>query len=271
LDQFYGSKYFQSYTSVGFDNILRDKTDQKYALFGTPCQIYAFSRTGRYRRNPQNYLLVDIFCHGCPSYNLWNSYLSYNLKKANCNSFESYAFRSKTYGWHEYSFDFINKGIKHSSKKINDPFVELFFGKDIMNAACYNCIPRSTMAYGDIRIGDYWGPRFDMDTKGVSAVIIKTSYGLDFLSNIRNKVSISDASFADIVASQTYGHDYQFNQDRREYLLKALRTNCDLDEIHVKYIRMLPLKMRSKRLVKAILKGCPNWAFFALKKLLHSI
>ena len=80
LDQFYGSKYFQSLTTEGFDEVLKDKTEQKYAIFGTPCQIYGFSQTSKYKRNPEKYFLVDIFCHGCPSMKLWKSYLS-NTKK----------------------------------------------------------------------------------------------------------------------------------------------------------------------------------------------
>lgn len=43
------------------------------------------------------------------------------------------------------------------AKKSKDPFYDIFFGMDMMNDACYNCNSRSTMAYGDIRLGDYWG------------------------------------------------------------------------------------------------------------------
>ena len=84
LDQFYGSKYFQSYTVDGFTEILKDKTNQKYAIFGTPCQIYAFTQTAAYKRSPEKYFMVDIFCHGCPSMKLWESYLSYVKLKTSC-------------------------------------------------------------------------------------------------------------------------------------------------------------------------------------------
>ena len=50
LDQFYGSKYFQSYTVDGFREVLMDRSEQKYALFGTPCQIYGFAQCSKYRK-----------------------------------------------------------------------------------------------------------------------------------------------------------------------------------------------------------------------------
>ena len=157
LDQFYGSKYFQSLTTDGFDEVLKDNTEQKYAIFGTPCQIYGFSQTSKYKRNPEKYLLVDIFCHGCPSMKLWKSYLSNTKNVTGRETYDKVTFRSKTYAWHEYSMDFYYDTHKVTSKKSKDPFFDIFFGGDIMNEACYDCNSRSTMAYGDIRIGDYWG------------------------------------------------------------------------------------------------------------------
>ena len=109
LDQFYGSKYFQSLTTEGFDEVLKDRTEKKYAIFGTPCQIYGFSQTSKYKRKPDNYLLVDIFCHGCPSMKLWKSYLKYMSKRTGCSEYDKVVFRSKTHAWHEYCFDFISK------------------------------------------------------------------------------------------------------------------------------------------------------------------
>jgi len=44
IEQFKGSKYFQSFTLDAFYEALRDKSEQKYAVFGTPCQIYAISK-----------------------------------------------------------------------------------------------------------------------------------------------------------------------------------------------------------------------------------
>lgn len=271
LDQFYGSKYFQSYTPEAFVEILKDSTDQKYAIFGTPCQIYAFSQTNKYKRYPEKYFLVDIFCHGCPSVKLWDVYRKNKEVQTGVNRFDSIAFRSKTYGWHEYSIDFKTTASKVSSKKINDPFFDLFFGGDVMNMACYDCQARSTMAYTDIRIGDYWGPKYEMNTKGVSAVIVRSELGKEIFSYISDKMTIEPAEFANIIAAQSYGKVVKFSEQRRNYLLRALEGEADASKVAAKYRSMLPLKRRVKLYLKSLVKKLPGGISFRVRKILHSI
>lgn len=271
LDLFYGSKYFQSYTVEGFEEITKDRTNQKYAIFGTPCQIYAFSQTTKYKRTPEKYLLVDVFCHGCPSMKLWKSYLAHTNKITNCTKYDKVAFRSKSYGWHEYCFDFFNKGKQYTCKKINDPFYEMFFSMDIMNEACYDCNSRSSMAYGDIRLGDYWGSKYDMDMKGVSAVVAKTPLGLEYFNAIKEKLSVEDADLDHILVGQSYGKPHTCNKIRRDFLLNNLFEDCDISTVLSKYQKMFPIKVRVKKFLKAIIKRCPKSVYFPIKKVLHSI
>ena len=271
LDQFYGSKYFQSLTTEGFDEVLKDKTEQKYAIFGTPCQIYGFSQTSKYKRYPDKYLLVDIFCHGCPSMKLWKSYLNYTHKKTGCSEYDLVVFRSKTHAWHEYCFDFIIKSKQYSSKKSKDPFYDIFFGMDVMNDACYDCNSRSTMAYGDIRLGDYWGEKYDMDTQGVSAVVLKTELGVEIFDAVKSKLHVEAATLEHILAAQSYGKTHVYNKERREFLLGNMSENLDLHNVYKIYIGMFPLKIRIKRHLKAIVKLCPKGIYFPIKKLMHSI
>lgn len=271
LDQFYGSKYFQSLTTDGFDEVLKDKTEQKYAIFGTPCQIYGFSQTSKYKRNPEKYLLVDIFCHGCPSMKLWKSYLSNTKNVTARETYDKVTFRSKTYAWHEYSMDFYYDTHKVTSKKSKDPFFDIFFGGDIMNEACYDCNSRSTMAYGDIRIGDYWGEKYDTNTKGVSAVVVKTPLGKVFFESIQQKMEIEKAVFSDIVKAQSYCKTQSFDKRRRSFLLLSISEKSDLQRIYKSYMGMFPLIIRIKKQIKAIVKLCPKSVYFPIKKIMHSI
>lgn len=271
LDLFYGSKYFQSYTPDAFIEILKDNTEQMYAVFGTPCQIYAFTQTSRYKRFPKRYFLVDIFCHGCPSVKLWDSYRKYKEKQAGVMNFDSISFRSKTYGWHEYSIDFKTPRSKLSSNKVNDPFFELFFGGDIMNMACYDCKARSTMAYTDIRIGDYWGPKYEMNTKGVSAVIVKSELGKDIFMSVSEEMIVEHAEFDNIIASQSYGKTVRHSVQRRDYLLHELSKDANISEIASKYKSMLPIWIRIKLMLKSMVKRMPTIISFTLRKILHSI
>ena len=271
LDKFYGSKYFQSLTTEGFDTVLKDKTDQKYAIFGTPCQIYGFSQTNKYKCNPDKYLLVDIFCHGCPSMMLWKSYLAYTMDITGCETYDKVTFRSKTHAWHEFCFDFFFNSKQYSSKKSKDPFYDIFFGMDMMNDACYNCNSRSTMAYGDIRLGDYWGEKYDTDTKGVSAVVLKSSKGVDFFNAIKGKLNIEKATLDTILIGQSYGKPHTYNENRRAFLLQNISEHSDLQQVYKAYMRMFPLKTRIKKQLKAIVKLCPKSVYFPIKKLMHSI
>ena len=271
LDKFYGSKYFQSLTTEGFNTVLKDKTDQKYAIFGTPCQIYGFSQTNKYKCNPDKYLLVDIFCHGCPSMMLWKSYLAYTKNITSCEVYDKVTFRSKTHAWHEFCFDFFFNSKQYSSKKSKDPFYDIFFGMDMMNDACYNCNSRSTMAYGDIRLGDYWGEKYDTDTKGVSAVVLKSSKGVDFFNAIKGKLNIEKATLDNILIGQSYGKPHTYNENRRAFLLQNISEHSDLQQVYKAYMRMFPLKTRIKKQLKAIVKLCPKSVYFPIKKLMHSI
>ena len=171
----------------------------------------------------------------------------------------------------EYSIDFKTPVARISSKKINDPFFDLFFGGDVMNMACYDCQARSTMAYTDIRLGDYWGPKYEMNKKGVSEVIVSSELGKDKFSSISEKMTIESAEFDNIIAAQSYGKVVKFSEQRRKYLLRALDEDSDVSKVAVKYRSMLPLKRRVKLFLKFMVKRLPDGISFRVRKILHSI
>ncbi len=177
IDKFKGSKYFQSYTLDAFYEAIRDKSEQKYAVFGTPCQIYAISKYINLYKKANRFLLVDIFCYGCPSINLWTKYLEYNKRKLGVSKFNKIEFRSKAYGWHEFCTTFYSEKGKYNSPKRNDIFYEIFFGMKPLCRACYECKMRSSLSYADIRLGDFWGYHYSTNTTGVSAVVLCTDRG----------------------------------------------------------------------------------------------
>lgn len=262
-------KYFQSYTVDGFNKILKDSSCQKYAIFGTPCQIYAFSQTRKYIKNRQNYILIDIFCHGCPSMYLWKSYLASIKKSCGQSQINNISFRSKKYGWHEYCIDFHTNQKNIYSKKVGDPFFDIFFGADIMNEACYDCKARSSMAYTDIRIGDFWGAKYDLDDKGVSAVVICTQLGAEVLNSIKEKISINSVNFDEIISAQSYGKIILYNETRRKFLIQNITEYNDIIRIHQQYIKMLPPLIRVKKFLKERVKYLPKPLYFTIRKIIH--
>ncbi len=269
LEQFRGSKYFQSNTEDAFASIAADQTNQKYAIFGTPCQIYAFNKLAKLQKNIDKYLFVDIFCHGCPSLLVWERYLQYRKEKMNVTAFDNIVFRSKTYGWHEFCFDFFHEGIKKSSSKTNDPFYELFFGMDVMNEACYDCSVRSSVALADIRLGDFWGARFDANTTGVSAVVACSSRGKELFEAVREKFEVAPCLFDEIIEAQSYGKIHTFSSQRREATLASLQRGEHIKKIVKEYRKLMPLKTNIKRNIKRVVKLLPKKMYIHLRYKLH--
>lgn len=269
LEQFKGSKYFQSYTVDAFQQIVEDKSNQKYAVFGTPCQIYALYKYAELRKEQERFLFVDLFCHGCPSMNLWKKYLKYSKEKFNVSDFDKIEFRSKNHGWHEFGFKFIKDNKVFNNKKINDPFYELFFDMNTHNKACYDCKMRSSLAYTDIRMGDFWGYQYDDNATGVSAIIITSKIGKEIFGNIKNNLQVIEHKFDETILAQSYGKPHLCNERRRKIALDLLKSDKDMNEIVKCYRSEYSLKKKAKIISKNIIKSLPQGMYFKIKQIIH--
>lgn len=145
LDDIVGSKYLQSFSQRGIEEIL---SKGKGVVFGTPCQMAGLDNLLRAKGKRDNFLLVDIFCHGVPSQNLWKNHLKYICKKYGVEAESDVSFRSKkkfvlTVGTYQ----------KHAQV---DPFYRFYLNRYVYNDACYEC-PFRRASSADIRLGDYFG------------------------------------------------------------------------------------------------------------------
>lgn len=271
LETFKGSKYFQSYTVSAFEEVIKDNSNQRYAIFGTPCQIYALSRYSEVRKNREKFLLVDIFCHGCPSINLWNKYLESKKKELKVDKFDKIEFRSKSYGWHEYSNTFYKNNNKYYSQRINDPFYELFFDKNIFNKACYECKVRSSFKYTDIRIGDFWGVHYDRNSTGVSGVVLVSNRGKDLFKSIKDNFTTEEYEFEEIVKAQSYKKVHKLNNALRNETLEMLSSDMKLDKIIKDYRSKYSVNKRIKIKGKNVLKMLPRNIYLNLKFIVHKV
>lgn len=118
-----GSKYIQSDSSEAFTLLLEEaKKDlsQKYICIGTPCQIFGLRQLIRQHRLTNEFILVDLFCHGVPSYNVWKPYIS--QKRRELGKLDQVQFRYKGNGWHQYM-------IRLTGKKVFIPslLIKIFF------------------------------------------------------------------------------------------------------------------------------------------------
>lgn len=253
-DAFRGSKYIQSYSFDAFKELVRNVRTTRYAVFGLPCHIYAINKFLTMRNIREKCVLVDLFCHGCPSMHVWRKYEGNIRKHVGNIRFDEVLFRSKVKGWGAFHIEVDADGKKvFVSTPQKDEFYSLFFSDMVLNDACADCKLRSTMEYTDIRLGDFWGKRFLSDKRGVSAVAIVTERGKQLFDAIKDQFTTGDSSMEEVLVKQSYGKVYPTNPTLRKVLLDALRDeSISLKEIEKLYYSKLGLVPNLKRLLKWI-------------------
>lgn len=200
-----GSKYIQSYTADAFKQI--KKQGKKYLVTGTPCQIDSFRRMIKKFRCEDIFILMDFFCHCVPSMYTWKAYikmLEHKIGKVTYASWRNkyeYGFHdswlmaidgentSKPINWNE-SYNLLIRGKKsfiQSRWSQGDIFYRLFLGDMCLGTQCQKkCKYKYDKSSADIRIGDLWGPTYQKDEKGVSALVVFTDKGRNIVENLRD-------------------------------------------------------------------------------------
>ena len=263
---FRGSKYIQSYNVDAYKYLVKNM-EKKLAVFGLPCQIYAISKYVEAHSRRENCLLIDLYCHGCPSMNLWKKYLQKLKSVGVC--WDEVFFRSKYRGWGDFAIE-MRKGGKavYVSSPMHNEFYEIFFSDQILNDSCSDCKLRGTLRYSDIRLGDFWGPKYKRDIFGTSAISISTGRGLSIIEGIRDKIIMTEESYDTFLPYQSWGKEYRVNPALRSRLLSMLSDNqSDIttickQEISVRYC----FKKKIKILLKELLSRLPQNFYARLRR-----
>ena len=253
-DAFRGSKYIQSYSIDAFRELVKNVRTTKYAVFGLPCHIYAVNKYLTLRSLRESCILVDLFCHGCPSMYVWMKYERELRRQVKNEKISDVQFRSKVKGWGAFHVVLEVDGQKKIvSTPKNDEFYSLYFSDMILNDACSDCKLRSTMEYTDIRLGDFWGKKYLYNKRGVSAVAITTERGKHAYEAIKNQFISEKSSMKEVLVKQSYGKVYLPNPNLREMMLDALRDgDKTLKEVENLYYRNQGFLPNLKRLIKLI-------------------
>lgn len=274
---FRGSKYIQSLSVDAFKELAGNCRKEKYAVFGLPCQIYAIDRFLSLRKVRDNHILIDLYCHGCPSLNVWKKYVKGILKRVDGKRVISANFRSKIRGWGNfYVVVVVVEGVTHPIKvispRINDEFYELFFSDFVLNDSCGDCRLRSTLEYTDIRLGDFWGKSYTNNHTGVSGITIATQRGEDIINEISSEITVMPQTFDKFLPYQSYGKNYQVNKQNRKQLLSLLSNDdSTITECVKAYHNLMPLKSRLKRHIKNAVKLMPNTLISSIKNFFYTI
>ena len=221
---FRGSKYIQAYSMDAMKHLVKNARTTKFAVFGLPCHIYAVYKFLSMHKLRDNCVLIDLFCHGCPSMLVWDKYEQEIKQKLNNKAFDDVQFRSKVRGWGAFHVAVEVDGKQaFVSTPQKDEFYTLFFSDRVLNDSCSSCQLRSTMEYTDIRLGDYWGKRFLNDKKGVSAVALLSERGKAVFGSIQDSFHTTRGSMEEVRVKQSYGKVYNTNLATRKLMLDALR------------------------------------------------
>lgn len=190
-DEFRGSKYVQSDLTGVFRQVKKDLENGLTVLFsGTPCQTAGLgSYVGRKLR--EKLLLVDIVCHGVPSPHLWRDHVQWleNKYSGKCTAIN---FRDKSmYGWAAHRETYCFKGNRIVT---SDEWTHFFYMHIMFRRSCETCRYTNTKRPSDITLADFWGweksdPKFNLDDKGCSLVLLNTAKGVTVWRNCQNDMN----------------------------------------------------------------------------------
>ena len=241
LSQLQGSKYIQS----AFSNALGELAacPGPVAVFGTPCQIAAARRILGDRPEA---VFIDLVCHGIPTDHLFRRWLRYVQEQAQVDPAKAeLSFRCKDRSWRDIYLRAADGTHEYCRNQKQDPFFRMFEYGVCYGEACYECRWRGD-SEADIRLGDYWGPRFADDQAGVSMVLCFTPKGKALAE------ALADAGHLERQPVEDYlDHQAQSNPFRPVFypaVLRDIRNQAaDLETMADKYTLQLEDRTLSQR------------------------
>lgn len=221
-----GSKYIQS----DFRNIPQ-KLHNKMMVFGTPCQIAAIRSL---IKEEDDVFLVDLICHGVPSYFMFKSYLEWLEREKHITKSPEIIFRYKKSGWRDRYIYTANSRYEYTENQHKDPFYRVFRPGYCYQKSCFDCEWRDTSA-ADIRIGDYWDLQFAKDKTGVSMVIPFTRKGNETVKELEEKGKLLKKNSIDYYKCQQTNNNLP--PAFREAIINGFKEGQTIESIIKKYIQ----------------------------------
>lgn len=265
-----GSKYLQSDTSEAFATALREagqSPNAQFLVFGTPCQIAGMAAATEQSGVREQFLLVEIFCHGIPSVHVWEDTLRRVRKKLETDRFDSVQFRYKKDDWHSYCLRIEARGRSWYGKRETELFWQVFFENILLNDACWDCKDRCETSYADLRLGDYWGAQFRHRSDGISAVFALTPKGKQSIEQLvvqKRLRSFPAGSAEEMLRAQNMaGYSQRKLHDRA---MEDLRRGTNLREVVKGYRRGFTGKQKLKRYLLTASAALPDGLRARLRK-----
>ncbi len=240
-----GSKYIQSKTDDVFNSVADIAKENKLVFIGTPCQSAGLDLFLTKKGVRENVIIIDLICHGVPTNHLWHKYLKENGIK---NS-SKVLFRDKSFEWRNITITLENNDKSLHYNEDDDDFYSFFKKGHCYMETCFDCIYRENSC-ADIRIGDYWGPKFVGDTTGVSMVLVVNERGSHLVEKLGNNTQFD--------LSEYWTVQFPYNPPKpifRKALIKELaQDDITLSQIRKRYCAFFEKRSKLYRLAKKILR-----------------
>lgn len=224
LSELTGSKYLQSNSLRGFKEL---KKLDCGVIIGTPCQIASVHNYLLKNNKRERFLLIDLICHGVPSYILWDKY----IENKNISELR---FRDKRNGWRNMTISYKENRKEYSNTEKKDLFYHFFNSGNVYNSACYECSFRN-QGCADLRAADYWGSRFKNINEGRNMIIPLTRKGEEIIEKLAKtgEYIIEEGDIDDCLKYQ------QMTNTRQplfyDEIFKDFKSNIPLQRIDKKY------------------------------------
>lgn len=272
LVRFKGSKYVQADPSA-LSALLADAKANpagRYLCFGTPCQIFGLRRLIAARRLKNDFILIDLFCHGVPSYLVWAPYIAARRKQL--GDLSSVDFRWKGRGWHQYTIHLEGSRGSYTGSAYRDTFYRYFFDNVALGGACFTCAVRKRGTAADLRIGDFLGGAYEHREDGISAVLVATPRGRKVLNALTGAgVLVADKQWpAQACLASQSTHDYG-RRTLRDAVISRLRSGDNLHATQRWYFRHLPVSLRLRAVLKMAAALLPIGLLVAVRRWFRAV
>lgn len=230
-----GSKYLQSYSVDAFKEILMDKSDQKFIVFGTPCQISGLRNYVKLKKMEEKFIFIDFFCHGVPSYHLWESYLAYQ----GISNIKEVIFRDNSREkWNDFCMNIASEDKKvNSSSKENDLFYRFFILDFCLSEVCCESCPFfASNSSADIRFGDVWNRTLHNINDPMSLALVYNDKAKWLLEEVSDTQIFAKQDINELIKGQPmyFRKTYRFTN----LIIKSLKRRVNLKLLY--YIFVFP-------------------------------
>lgn len=197
IEEFKKSKYLQVNHATIYKRVLNElKAGRTVTFVGLPCHCAAMKRMAE--GYDDNLVLVDLICHGTPSFEVFSDYLGARFSG---KSITDIKFRDPKRGEvlavSEEGKEIYKRGYRE------DPFLWAFMYGDLFADSCYNCSYAGDNRVGDLTIGDFWGLGkkipFDKKVSRVSCVLVNTPKGKRLFENLSSLLEFEERSTEEAV------------------------------------------------------------------------